>query len=148
MLQSHCQEVMSLELMNLMVYLYPYLAKIECNIKILRLNVSMLDDNNDVCVSGGFYYVINMVNLRSTALLVEVPFNYTIRKFTTLKKLTFPRGGKFISTWWIDLDSGRKPLKQIFGQSHLQEVVKTMCNFVDTNKYRMDENEDTTTRIG
>ena len=94
MLQSHCQEVMSLELMNLMVYSYPYLAKIECNIKILRLNVSMLDDNNDVCVSGGFYYVINMVNLRSTALLVEVPFNYTIRKFTTLKKLTFPRGGE------------------------------------------------------
>ena len=79
--------------MNLMISSYPYLAKIECKIKFLRLNVSMLDDNNDICVSGGFYYVINMFNLRSAAPLVKIPFNYTNWKFTILKKLTFPRGG-------------------------------------------------------
>ena len=67
------------------IHLYPNLAKIECKIKFLRLNVSMLNDNNDVCVSGGFYYVINMFNLRSTAPLVEVPFNYTIRNLLLSK---------------------------------------------------------------
>ena len=44
-----------------------------------------------------------MFNLRLTALLVEMPFKYTIRKFTILKKLTFPRGGEihinFVDTY-------------------------------------------------
>ena len=41
----------------------------------------------------GFYYVVNMFNLRLTAPLVEMPLKYTIREFTFLKKLIFPRGG-------------------------------------------------------
>ena len=45
-------------------------------------------------MSGWFYYVVNMFNLRLTAPLVEMQFKYTIREFTILKKLIFPRGGE------------------------------------------------------
>ena len=46
-------------------------------------------------MSGGFYYVVNMFKLRPTAPLVEMSLKYTIREFTFLKKLNFPRGGGY-----------------------------------------------------
>ena len=78
----------------------------------------MLDDNNDVCVSGGFYYVISMFNLHSTALLVEVPFNNTIRKFTTLKSWN-SRGGGEIHINFVDGCVEQQNQKQSTARNYL-----------------------------
>ena len=43
-------------------------------------------------MSREFYYVVNMLNLRLAAPLVEMSFKYTIPDFTIPKKLIFPRG--------------------------------------------------------
>ena len=57
-----------------------------------------------------------MFNLRLTAPVVEIPLKSAIGKFTTLKKLTFPRGGE-IHIILVDIAESKLTIKVSVNQS-------------------------------